>query len=179
MAVDTVLRIAQVLNLTFEIKNSKNPGLHPGRSADVLVQGKKIGFVGELHPEISEHYHLPRISLLELNLSELMNFIQPVTATAVYTYPAATQDLSLIVDESLDAAELQSTVTEGCGELLESIRTADVYKGQGIGEGKKSITFAMVFRATDRTLTQEEATESRNAAVALASKLHGAELRGV
>ena len=117
--------------------------------------------------------------MLELNLSELMNMIQPVTAGAVYTYPAATQDLSLIVDESLDAAELLSTVTEGCGELLESIRTTDVYRGQGIGDGKKSITFALVFRATDRTLTQEEATESRNAAVALANKLHGAELRGV
>ena len=179
VAVDTVLRVAELLNLKFEIKNSENPGLHPGRSADVVVGDKKIGFVGELHPDISEHYHLPRVSVLELNLSEMLNLIQPVTASAVYTYPAATQDLSLIVDETLDAAELLSTVTKGCGELLESIRTTDVYRGQGIGEGKKSITFALVFRATDRTLTQEEATESRNAAVALANKLHGAELRGV
>lgn len=179
LAVDTVLRVADLMNLEFEIRNSDNPGLHPGRTADVLAEGKKIGFVGELHPDLSNHYHLPRVSVFELNLSELWSLIQPVTASAVHTYPAATQDLSLVVDENLDAQQLLSTVIEGCGELLESIRTTDVYKGQGIADGKKSITFALVFRATDRTLTQEEATESRNAAVALAHKLHGAELRGV
>ncbi|MDR9443713.1 MAG: phenylalanine--tRNA ligase subunit beta [Microbacteriaceae bacterium] len=179
LAVDTVLRVADLMNLEFEIRNSENTGLHPGRTADVLAEGKKIGFVGELHPDLSDHYHLPRVSVFELNLSEIWSLIQPVTASAVHTYPAATQDLSLVVDENLDAQQLLSTVIEGCGELLESIRTTDVYKGQGIADGKKSITFALVFRATDRTLTQEEATESRNAAVALAHKLHGAELRGV
>ncbi len=179
LAVDTVLRVADLMNLEFEIKNSENQGLHPGRTADVLAEGKKIGFVGELHPDLSDHYHLPRVSVFELNLSEIWSLVQPVTASAVHTYPAATQDLSMVVDENLDARQLLSTVIEGCGELLESIRTTDVYKGQGIADGKKSITFALVFRATDRTLTQEEATESRNAAVALAHKLHGAELRGV
>jgi len=83
------------------------------------------------------------------------------------------------VDEALEAETLRATVIEGSGELLESIKTTDVYRGQGIDDGKKSVTFSMVFRASDRTLTQEEATEARNAAVALAQKLHGAELRGV
>ena len=178
-AVDAVLRVADLLNLTFEIRNSKDAGLHPGRSAEVLAAGKKVGFVGELHPDIADQYHLPRVSLFELNMSELWELIEPVSASAVYTYPAATQDLSLVVDAKLDAAEVQKTVVEGAGELLESIRTTDVYQGQGVEDGKKSITFALVFRASDRTLTQEEATESRNSAVALANKVHGAELRGV
>ena len=178
-AIDSVLKISDTLSLQFEIRNAEKPGLHPGRAAEILIDGETVGFVGELHPDISEQYHLPRVSVFEMNLSELLDRVQEVTASAVYTFPAATQDLSLVVDESLDAAQLKKTVIEGAGELLESIRTTDVYRGQGIGEGKKSVTFALVFRASDRTLTQEEATESRNASVALANKVHGAELRGV
>lgn len=178
-AVDRVMAIGKLLSLEFQITNSENPGLHPGRSADVLVGGEKVGFVGQLHPDISDQYHLPQVAVFELNLSDLLEKAQPVIASAVYTYPAATQDLSLLVDKTLEAEQLRATVIEGAGELLESIRTTDVYQAEGIAEGKKSITFALVFRASDRTLTQEEATEARNAAVALAHKLHGAELRGV
>ena len=178
-AVDAVLRISRVLSVDFVIKNSKNAGLHPGRTADVLVNGERVGFVGELHPDVADSYHLPRVSVFELNLSKLLEEIEPVSASAIFTYPAATQDLSLVVDDALEAEALRATVIEGSGELLESIKTTDVYRGQGIDDGKKSVTFSMVFRASDRTLTQEEATEARNAAVALAQKLHGAELRGV
>ncbi len=178
-AVDAVLRISRVLSMEFVIKNSANAGLHPGRTADVWANGERVGFVGELHPDVADAYHLPRVSVFELNLSKLLEEINTVSASAIFTYPAATQDLSLVVDDALEAEVLRATVIEGSGELLESIKTTDVYRGQGIDPGKKSVTFSMVFRAGDRTLTQEEATEARNAAVALAQKLHGAELRGV
>ncbi len=178
VAIDKVMQIAQTLSLEVSVNNAQLPGLHPTRAAELTVGETVIGFVGELHPDVSDHYHLPRVAVFELNLSLLLAEVQPVTASAVHTFPAATQDLSLVVDQSIDAGVLRKTLIEGAGDLLESIRTVDVYTGSGVGEGKKSVTFAMLFRASDRTLTQEEATESRNAAVALANKLHGAELRG-
>ena len=179
MAIDQVFSALRVLSLGPNLVNAENPGLHPGRSADVLVHGEKVGFVGELHPDIASEYHLPRVSLFELNLKMLLEMVEPVTASAVYTFPAATQDLSLVVDDSLEAETLRQTLIQGAGELLESIRTVDVYQGKGIPEGKKSVTFSMIYRAQDRTLTQEEASESRDTAVALATSNHGAELRGV
>lgn len=178
-AIDTVLKIGRLLSLRFQIRNSQLPGLHPGRSAELLVDEESIGFVGEIHPDISDRYHLPRVAGFELNLSNLWGKVEAVSAATIFVFPAATQDLSLIVDESLEVAQLQQTIVDGAGELLESIRATDVYRGPAIGDGKKSVTFSLVFRASDRTLTQEEASESRNAAVALSGKLHGAELRGV
>jgi len=179
LAIDQVFSVLRVLSLEPNLVNAENPGLHPGRSADVLVGGEKVGFVGELHPDIAASYHLPRVSLFELNLRKLLAMVEPVAASAVYTFPAATQDLSLVVDQSLEAETLRQTLIQGAGELLENIRTVDVYQGKGIPEGKKSVTFSMIYRAPDRTLTQEEASESRNSAVALATSNHGAELRGV
>jgi phenylalanyl-tRNA synthetase beta chain len=91
--------------------------------------------------------------------------------------PAATQDLSLLVDADLPAATLQATIVEGAGNLLEAVRLVEDYRGSNIPEGKKSLTFALRFRAEDRTLTQVEASESRDTAVALAHERFGATIR--
>ena len=100
-----------------------------------------------------------------------------ITATPIYNYPAATQDLSVVVDATLPAAELLSVIRAGAGELLEQVRLIDDYRGQNVADGKKSLTFALRFRATDRTLTQAEATAAKDDAVALAKEKFGAELR--
>ena len=83
----------------------------------------------------------------------------------------------MVVDAQLSSATLQATIVEGAGDLLESIRLVDDYRGEAVGAGKKSLTFALRFRAADRTLTQAEVSEHRDAAVALAASRHGAELR--
>jgi phenylalanyl-tRNA synthetase beta chain len=93
--------------------------------------------------------------------------------------PAATQDISLLVAEDIPAATIAKTLVSGAGELLEEIKLTDDYRGQGIAAGKKSLTFALRFRAKDRTLTQAEATVARDAAVLLATNNHGAELRSL
>jgi phenylalanyl-tRNA synthetase beta chain len=92
-------------------------------------------------------------------------------------YPAATQDLSLVVAIDIPARDVQHAVVEGAGELLEHIHLVDDYRGDGVDEGHRSLTFALRFRAMDRTLTQAEATSAKDAGVALASKRHGAVLR--
>jgi phenylalanyl-tRNA synthetase beta chain len=91
--------------------------------------------------------------------------------------PAATQDLSLVVGSDVPAGELQKLIIEGAGALLESISLVDDYRGENVGAGKKSLTFALKFRAEDRTLTQAEASEARDAAVKLAADKFDAVLR--
>ena len=99
-------------------------------------------------------------------------------APRISTFPVATQDVALVVDQQVPAAEVEKALGEGAGELLESIRLFDVFTGEQIGEGKKSLAYALRFRAADRTLTVEEATAARDAAVALAAERTGAVLRG-
>jgi phenylalanyl-tRNA synthetase beta chain len=154
-------------------------GFHPGRAAKVLVGSAHVGSVGELHPELSAELHLPRrVAIFELDLDALFQTAPEVLqALELRVMPAATQDLSLVVDVSLSAAELLTAIQEGAGELLESIDLIDDYRGQGLAAGKKSLTFALLFRASNRTLTQAEATQARDAAVALVNAKFGAELR--
>jgi phenylalanyl-tRNA synthetase beta chain len=96
----------------------------------------------------------------------------------VSSYPVATQDVALVVDAGVPAAEVESALREGAGELLESVRLFDVYTGEQAGEGRKSLAYSLRFRAPDRTLTAEEAGASRDAAVAAAAERTGAVQRG-
>lgn len=111
---------------------------------------------------------------------ELRRLGDPATVRAphVSSYPVATQDVALVVDASVPAGEVEAALREGAGELLEAIRLFDVYTGEQVGEGRKSLAYALRFRAPDRTLTAEEASRARAAAVASASDRTGAVLRG-
>jgi phenylalanyl-tRNA synthetase beta chain len=100
-----------------------------------------------------------------------------VQAQAVYTYPAATQDLSLVLKQDVPAGDVLNVLRTAAGELLEEITLVDDYRGNNLAEDEKSLTFALRFRASDRTLTQGEATEARDAAVAAANAKFGAVIR--
>jgi phenylalanyl-tRNA synthetase beta chain len=138
-----------------------------------------IGVAGELDPALMAANDLPRrVAAAEINLNALYEAAPKVIqASAIGIMPAATQDLSLVVDVTVAAAELQKTIVDGAGELLETITLVDDYRGDNVGENKKSLTFALKFRAEDRTLTQAEATEARDAAVKLAAEKFQAVLR--
>jgi phenylalanyl-tRNA synthetase beta chain len=114
---------------------------------------------------------------MELELSRLRPG-DPVQAPRVSTFPVATQDVALVVAADVPAAEVETALRAGAGELLESIRLFDVYTGEQVGEGRKSLAYALRFRAPDRTLTTEEITAARDAAVAAAAGQAGATLRG-
>ena len=153
-------------------------GLHPGRGAKVIVSGKEVGIVGELHPDIADDLHLSgRAGVFEVNLSTIYDLApELITASEIGVMPAATQDLALVVGLEVSAAELVETIEQGAGELLESIVLVDDWRSETLGQ-KKSLTFSMVFRAKDKTLTAAEATAAKEAAVQLAAERHGAELR--
>ncbi len=156
-------------------------GYHPGRTAAIKVVGSGdfVGYAGELHPELAVENDLPRqVGVLELNLEVLFaNAPELVQAQAVYTYPAATQDLSLVLKQNVPAGEVLDVLRVAAGELLEEITLVDDYRGTNLAEDEKSLTFALRFRASDRTLTQVEATEARDAAVAAANAKFGAVIR--
>ena len=123
-------------------------------------------------------FDLPRgTSALEIDLDLLMSRAQEPRGPGLSTYPVAKEDVALVVDAGLASGELAATLREGAGPLCESVRLFDVYTGPQVGEGRKSLAFALRFRAPDRTLTEQETGAARDAAVALAVQRHGAEQR--
>jgi phenylalanyl-tRNA synthetase beta chain len=115
-----------------------------------------------------------RPSAMELDLDLLGLDTTPVPAPRLSTYPPATQDVALVVDADVPAAEVEAALRAGAGDLLESVRLFDVYRGPQVGEGKASLAWALRFRAPDRTLTVEETSAARDAAVAEAARRTGA-----
>ncbi|MDC0767743.1 phenylalanine--tRNA ligase subunit beta [Streptomyces sp. HD] len=158
---------------------------HPGRCAALAigVEGTErvIGHAGELHPRVLKALGLPaRSCAMELDLDALEQVGDGTPqAPSISTFPVATQDVALVVDKPVPAVEVEAALREGAGELLEGIRLFDVYvNDEQLGDGKKSLAYALRFRAGDRTLTVDEASAARDAAVALAGERTGAVLRG-
>ncbi|MET9546201.1 phenylalanine--tRNA ligase subunit beta [Streptomyces sp. NPDC006627] len=157
---------------------------HPGRCAElkVVIDGDivSVGHAGELHPRVVKALGLPpRTCAMEVDLDRLEQAGEgTLRAPRISAFPVATQDVALVVDKEVPAAVVEYYLTGGAGELLESIRLFDVFVGSQLGEGKKSLAYALRFRAADRTLTVDEASAARDAAVALAAERTGAVLRG-
>jgi len=149
---------------------------HPGRCALLRVDGAELGHAGELHPQVCAAFGLPpRSAAAEVDLDVLMaRAVDVVPGPAFSTFPVAKEDVALVVDAALPAAQVEAALREGAGEHLESIRLFDVYTGDQVGAGRKSLAFALRFRAPDRTLTEEETGAARDAAVALAAERCGA-----
>ncbi|MFE2684340.1 phenylalanine--tRNA ligase subunit beta [Streptomyces mirabilis] len=157
---------------------------HPGRCAELAVvvdgQEKVIGYAGELHPGVLKTLGLPaRTCAMELDLDALEQASAGLPkGPKMSTFPVATQDVALVVDKTVPHVDVEAALREGAGELLESIRLFDVYENsEQLGEGKKSLAYALRFRADDRTLTVDEASAARDVAVALAAERTGAVLR--
>ena len=167
--------ILELAHLEYEIKRSDLAPWHPGRCAELIVDGKVVAHAGEIHPRILSQYNLPpRSSAFAINIGALPNS-QMVRPHRVGVMPAAMQDVALIVDSTVTALQVQEALMEGAGDLLESISLFDRY--DKVGDGKVSLAFTLTFRAADRTLTSEEVSSMRESATNLASKRCGAVVR--
>jgi phenylalanyl-tRNA synthetase beta chain len=153
---------------------------HPGRCARLEVAGALFGHAGELHPKVVAEWGLPaRTVAAELDLDLLISVAGGVRrAEPISTQPVAKEDVALVVDAAVPAAQVVEALRAGAGELLESVRLFDVYTGSQVGAGKRSLAFALRFRAPDRTLTAEETARARQSAVLEAGRRVGAVLRG-
>ncbi len=167
--------ILSLCNLQWSVARSDLAPWHPGRCAELIVNGKAVAHAGELHPRIIAAYGLPERSVAFAVALNALPDSQLVRPTTVGTMPAAVQDVALIVDSKVSAADVESALREGAGDLLESITLFDRY--DKIGDGKISLAFTLVFRAADRTLTGEEVSAMREAATVVAGQKFGAVVR--
>jgi len=178
-AVGAVRRLAEALGVAVSVSAARLAPWHPGRCAQVRVGDAVVGHAGELHPKVCQAYGLPpRTAAAEVDLDRLLSAAPPIVPAPTFSaYPVAKEDVALVVDVAVPAAEVEAALREGAGELLESIRLFDVYTGDPVPAGRKSLAFALRFRAPGRTLTEAETGASRDAAVAVAAERTGAEQR--
>ncbi|MGV4987179.1 phenylalanine--tRNA ligase subunit beta [Streptomyces sp. NRAIS4] len=184
-AIDAARAVAREAGAELVVRKGQYGPWHPGRCAELVIVSdgteQILGHAGELHPRVLKALGLPeRTCAMELNLDALEAVGDGVPqAPRISTFPVATQDVALVVDKPVPSGEVEAALREGAGELLESIRLFDVYENaEQLGDGKKSLAYALRFRAGDRTLTVDEASAARDAAVALAGERTGAVLRG-
>lgn len=174
-AIEFVESILQACNVPWTIERSDFAPWHPGRCAEILVEGKVLAHAGELHPRVVAAYGLPeRSCAFVVNLSAIPEHAV-LAAPIVGTMPVAVQDVALIVDERVTSAEVVAALKSGAGDILESVTLFDRY--DKIGEGKISLAYTLTFRAPDRTLTGAEISQMREAAVEAARAQLGATLR--
>ncbi|CAM3204312.1 phenylalanine--tRNA ligase subunit beta [Mycobacterium colombiense] len=177
-AFEAVRIIARASGIDVRLRAAQQLPWHPGRCAEVLVGDTPVGYAGQLHPAVIERSGLPKgTCALELDL-DAMPIAAALPAPRVSPFPAVFQDVSLVVAADVPAQAVADAVRAGAGELLEDLQLFDVFTGPQIGEDRKSLTFALRFRAPDRTLTEDDATAARDAAVRRAAEAVGAELRG-
>jgi phenylalanyl-tRNA synthetase beta chain len=176
-ALEAVRIIARASGVDVSFRAARYLPWHPGRCAEVLVGNTSVGHAGQLHPAVIERSGLPKgTCAVELDL-DAIPVVDALPAPRVSPFPAVFQDVSLVVPASVPAQAVADAVREGAGELLEDIQLFDVFTGPQVGEARKSLTFALRFRAPDRTLTEDDASSARDAAVRRAAEAVGAELR--
>ena len=175
-AIGLVRRLGDELGVEVEVVSASRMPWHPGRCAQVRLDGVEFGHAGELHPHACAAFGLPaRSAAVEIDLDLLMTrAVDVVPGPAFSTFPVAKEDVALVVADDVTTAQVEAALREGAGEHLEAIRLFDVYTGDQVEAGHKSLAFALRFRAPDRTLTEQETSAARDAAVALAAERCGA-----
>ncbi|MGH3341614.1 MAG: phenylalanine--tRNA ligase subunit beta, partial [Carbonactinosporaceae bacterium] len=175
-AVEAARVVARAARVDLRVRGEAHPPWHPGRCAALMVGGHVVGHAGELHPRVVDAFGLPaRTCAMELDLDRIAQDAEDlVPAPEISTYPVATQDVALVVADEVPVAAVDEALRAGAGDLLESARLFDVYTGEQAGPGRRSLAFTLRFRAADRTLTVEETTAARDAAVREATRRTGA-----
>jgi phenylalanyl-tRNA synthetase beta chain len=175
-AVEIVRELGRELGVEVVVERAERMPWHPSRCARISLGDQELSHAGELHPRVCRGYGLPRgTAALEIDLDLLMDRALDVRPAPEFSQqPLAKEDVALVVGDSVPAAAVEQALRSGAGELLESIRLFDVYTGPQVGEGRKSLAFALRFRAGDRTLTEAETGAARDAAVAAAAESVGA-----
>ena len=181
-AVGAVVDVGRALGVQLSPRRTEGGPYHPGRTAELRVDGRRVGVAGELHPRVVARLGLPpRTCAAEADLDLLVAAAATrglQTAPLVSHFPPASVDVALVVEDAVPAADVEQALRDGAGELLESVRLFDVFRGPQVGEGRRSLAFALRLRAGDRTLTDVEVLAARDAAVAEAGRRAGAVLRG-
>jgi phenylalanyl-tRNA synthetase beta chain len=176
--VEAILKDMRVENVRYAAERS-NAAFHPGRCAQIVANGQVIGILGQIHPTVCDNYGLESDTFYaQLNVPAMRALQAPEsTYTPLPRFPAVTRDIALVCDEKIPVADLEDTITAAGGQYLESVELFDVYTGAPIPVGCKSVAFSLTLRAADQTLTEEHATQTRDAILAALAEKHGAVIR--
>ena len=179
-AIEAARTVAGALRAELSVARDTTPPWHPGRCAALALAGDVIGHAGELHPRVVDRLGLPRgTCAMELDLGALLPCADRVAAAGELSpFPPAVVDVAVVVDAATPSAQVAAALRDGAGPLLESLRLFDVYAGERVPAGAKSLAFSLRFRAADATMTDAEVNALRDAAVAAATAATGAVLRG-
>ena len=154
--------------------------LHPGKAAEIKVNGQVVGAFGELHPLVKQRYDFlaPPVLAAEFQLSALLaQFSRYYNVENVPIFPPVLEDLAVIVDESVPASEVAAAIRQGGGKLLTGLRLFDIYHGEQIEAGKKSLAYNLTYQAVDHTLTAGEAAQIRGRIIRRLEQELGAKIR--
>ena len=175
--VEGLLATARIKGVRF-VRNTAGTTYHPGRCADVMLGDVRLGVIGEIHPTVLANYGIkPRVWVADLSFDLLFEHRGGTPEfTPLPKHPAITRDLALVADEALPAAEIADRIREGAGNLLESLTLFDIYRGENIGKGKKSLAYNLVLRDSERTLTDDEADAAITKVLSLLEEI-GVKLR--
>jgi phenylalanyl-tRNA synthetase beta chain len=169
-------------HVPWEVEPADAPFLHPGRSATVLAgpgagAKERLGLLGEVHPLVAEAWGLERTATFLIDLGKLATVAPEITTFRAFgAFPVLRQDLAVILPTEVSAAELVTLVRDAGGGTLESVEIFDVYSGEQVGEGRRSLALALTFRALDRTLTDADVAPVRERILAAIEAI-GGELR--
>lgn len=161
------------------VPETENTTFHPGRCANLVKDGKKIGVFGEVHPTVSKNFGMDtRVYICELDLNTLISFYSDsVKYKQLPKYPAVSRDIAMLIDDNINVSKIEKIIKKNAGNILEAYTLFDVYKGSQIPEGKKSVAYSVTFRADDRTLTDDEISAVFDKILAGLKEQLGAELR--
>ncbi|MFJ8255830.1 phenylalanine--tRNA ligase subunit beta [Peribacillus asahii] len=171
---DTLGVASQIEYRQAEVKN-----LHPGRTAEVLLNGEVIGFIGQVHPTVQKELDIKETYVFELSFKALAEAeVAPIAYETIPRFPSITRDIALVVDSTTKAGDIQSIIVEAGGALLKEVQVFDLYEGDKMEEGKKSIAYSLKYFDPERTLTDEDITKAHDKVLAAVKDQAGAELRG-
>ncbi|AZV44650.1 phenylalanine--tRNA ligase subunit beta [Peribacillus asahii] len=171
---DTLGVASQIEYRQAEVKN-----LHPGRTAEVLLNGEVIGFIGQVHPTVQKELDIKETYVFELSFKALAEAkVAPIAYETIPRFPSITRDIALVVDSTTKAGDIQSIIVEAGGSLLKEVQVFDLYEGDKMEEGKKSIAYSLKYFDPERTLTDEDITKAHDKVLAAVKDQAGAELRG-
>ncbi|HEX5018141.1 MAG TPA: phenylalanine--tRNA ligase subunit beta, partial [Actinomycetes bacterium] len=178
-AVDAAHLVAEACGVQLQVKADEHAPWHPGRCAALFVDGVLVGHAGELHPQVIATFGVPeRTCAMELELDGILPTQEAITPAPQFsTFPVAKEDVALVVGVDVPARDVADALQRGGGALVESVRLFDIYSGEQVGEGLRSLAFALRLRAADHTLTPDEIAAAREAALAEAARATGAQLR--
>lgn len=160
LAKGVVNRVSEKLNLEFSYRRADIDGLHPGRTAEILLENKVVGFIGELHPTLAADNDLKRTYVFELNFDALMAVsVGYINYQPIPRFPGMSRDIALEVDQNIPAADLLSTIHAHGGNILKDTLVFDVYQGEHLEKGKKSIAIRLNYLDTEETLTDERVSK--------------------